>query len=49
MSRTAKWRRLEYIAIFQLAKEQQVAKLVYSGSRIVTVDIPFTLKDVTLP
>jgi hypothetical protein len=40
---------LETIAIFQLTKEQTVAKLVYSGSRVVTVEIPFTLKDVTVP
>jgi hypothetical protein len=41
--------RLETTAIFQLTKEQTVAKLVYSGSRAVTVEVPFTLKDVTLP
>ncbi len=40
---------VENVAIFQLAKEQQTAKLVYSGSRIVTVEVPFTLKNVTLP
>jgi hypothetical protein len=41
--------RLEYTAVFQLPKGQDVAKLVYSGSRSVSVEIPFSLKNVTLP
>jgi len=40
---------LEYAAIFQLQKGQEVARLVYSGSRNVTIEVPFTLKDVKLP
>ena len=40
---------IEYVAFFQLTKDQQSAKLTYTGSRLVTVEVPFTLKDVTLP
>jgi hypothetical protein len=41
--------RVETVAIFQLEKGQDVAKLVWSGSKSVTVEVPFTLKNVTLP
>jgi hypothetical protein len=41
--------RLEQTAIFQLEKGRDAAKLVFSGSRSVTVEIPFSLKNVTLP
>jgi hypothetical protein len=33
---------------YKLEKGQMPAKLVYTGSRGVTLDIPFTLKDVPL-
>ena len=39
----------EETATFQLPKDQKVAKLVFSGSRSVAVEVPFTLKNVTLP
>jgi hypothetical protein len=39
----------EDIMIFQPAKDQTPAKLVFSGSKSVAVEIPFTLKNVTLP
>jgi len=35
--------------IFQPAKDQVPAKLVFSGSKPVAIDIPFSLKNVTLP
>ncbi len=39
-----------YTLTFEPAKDQgEPAKLVFSGSRSVTIDIPFTLKDVPLP
>jgi hypothetical protein len=41
--------RLEQTAIFQLEKGRDSAKLVFSGSRSVAVEIPFSLKNVTLP
>jgi hypothetical protein len=34
---------------FQAAKDQTPSKLVYSGRKVLSVDIPFTLKDVPLP
>jgi hypothetical protein len=37
---------LEHTMVFQLKKDQEPAKLVLSGSRIVPVEVPFTLKDV---
>ncbi len=40
---------LEHIMVFQPAKDQTPAKLVFSGSKTVTIDIPFTLKNVMLP
>jgi hypothetical protein len=40
---------LEHIMIFQPEKDQKPAKLVFSGSKTVTIDIPFTLKNVPLP
>jgi hypothetical protein len=41
--------RLEWVAVFQLPKDQTAAKLVFSGSKSVSVEIPFSLKNVTLP
>jgi hypothetical protein len=41
--------RMEQTAIFQLEKGRDSAKLVFSGSKSVTVEIPFALKNVTLP
>jgi hypothetical protein len=41
---------LEYIFVFQLEKGQSDnVKLVFLGRKQTTVDVPFTLKDVTLP
>ena len=40
---------MEYILTFQLEKGQEPAKLVYSVSKAALIDIPFTLKDVTIP
>jgi hypothetical protein len=40
---------LEHIMIFQPEKDQKPAKLVFSASKTVAIDIPFTLKNVTLP
>jgi hypothetical protein len=34
---------------FRLPKDQDTIKLVFSGRRPVTIDVPFTLKDVPLP
>ncbi|HMF12507.1 MAG TPA: hypothetical protein VKE94_09385, partial [Gemmataceae bacterium] len=34
---------------FKLPKEKEAIKLVFSGRRIATIDVPFTLKDVPLP
>jgi hypothetical protein len=39
----------EQIMVFQPQKDQAPAKLVFSGSKSVTIDIPFTLKNITLP
>jgi hypothetical protein len=41
--------RVEYIITTQNPKGAEPAKLVFSGSKRVTVDIPFTLKNVPLP
>ncbi len=38
-----------YTLAFQLEKDQEPAKLVYSGRKVLNVDVPFTLKDVPLP
>ena len=40
---------VEYSLTFLLQKDQVPAKLAYNSSRYVTLDIPFTLKDVPLP
>ncbi len=41
---------ITYTFLCQPGKDQgQPAKLVYSGRKRVTIDIPFTLKDVPLP
>jgi RNA polymerase sigma factor (sigma-70 family) len=34
---------------FRLPKEREITKLVFSGRRPATIDLPFTLKDVPLP
>ncbi len=40
----------EWVLTFPLKKEQtEAGKLTYSASKSVTVEIPFTLKDITLP
>jgi hypothetical protein len=40
----------EYILTFPLKKDQtEAGKLIYAASKSVTVDIPFTLKDIVLP
>ncbi len=41
--------KMEYVLTFQLQKGNEAAKLVYSTSKATTIDIPFTLKDVTIP
>ena len=38
-----------YLLTFQADKDQEPAKLVYSGRKILSVEVPFTLKDVPLP
>jgi hypothetical protein len=40
---------LEYTLTCQPEKGQEVSKLVFAATRIATIDIPFELKDVTLP
>ncbi len=41
---------VEYLLTFPLKKEQtEAGKLTYSASKNVTVEIPFTLKDIVLP
>jgi hypothetical protein len=39
----------EYIMVVELPKGQDNVKLVFMGRKQTTIDIPFTLKDVTLP
>ena len=39
----------ENVMVFQPRKDQTPAKLVFSGSKSVSIEIPFTLKNVTLP
>jgi hypothetical protein len=39
----------EYTMTCQPEKGQEASKLVFSGTRVVTIDIPFELKDVPLP
>ncbi len=39
---------MEYTQEYKLEKDQKPAKLVFSGSRAVILDIPFSLKDVPL-
>ncbi|HVS40207.1 MAG TPA: hypothetical protein VMS17_31910 [Gemmataceae bacterium] len=38
-----------YVLTFELEKDQEPAKLVYNARKILSVDVPFTLKDVPLP
>jgi hypothetical protein len=40
--------KLEYTQEYKLEKDQKPAKLVYSASQMVTVEIPFSFKDVPL-
>jgi hypothetical protein len=40
--------KVEYTQEYKLEKDQKPAKLVYSAGRLVTVDIPFSFKDVPL-
>ena len=40
--------KVEYTQEYKLDKDQTPAKLVYSVSKLVTVDIPFSFKDVPL-
>jgi hypothetical protein len=40
---------LQHVLTFQAEKGQEPAKLVYSGRKSLSVEIPFTLKDVPLP
>jgi hypothetical protein len=44
--KTISW---EYTMTCQPEKGQEASKLVFSGTRVVTIDIPFELKDVPLP
>ena len=39
----------QYVLTYQAEKGQEAAKLVYSGRKILNVEIPFALKDVPLP
>ena len=38
-----------YTLTFQPEKDQEPSKLVYMGRKVLSVDVPFTLKDVPLP
>ena len=40
---------ITFVLTFQAKEGQKPAKLVFKGSKSVSVDIPFTLKDVKLP
>jgi hypothetical protein len=39
---------MEYVLTYR-AKKDVAARLVFSGRRTVTLDVPFTLKDVAVP
>jgi len=39
----------QYVLIYQAEKGQEPAKLIYSGRKVLNVEIPFALKDVPLP
>jgi len=41
--------KIEHVLMFQVAKGQEPAKLVYSTSKSVMIDVPFSLKEVTIP
>ncbi len=41
--------RLQHVLTFQAEKGQEPAKLVYSGRKILNLEIPFTLRDAPLP
>lgn len=38
----------EYTLVFQTQKGQEAAQLVFTGRKVVNVDVPFTLKDIVL-
>ena len=40
--------KIEYTQEYKLEKDQKPAKLVFSASKMVTLDIPFSFKDVPL-
>jgi hypothetical protein len=40
---------LQHILTFQAENGQEASKLIYSGRKLLTMEIPFTLKDVPLP
>jgi hypothetical protein len=40
---------LQHVLTFQAEKGQEPAKLIYSGRKVLNVEIPFTLKDAPLP
>jgi hypothetical protein len=46
---TGKINRVYHVLIFQPEKGQKPSKLVFCGRKILSVEIPFTLKDVPLP
>ena len=37
------------VLIFKPEKDQEPAKLVYTARKVLSVDVPFTLKDVPMP
>ena len=39
----------QYVLTYQAEKGQEASKLIYSGRKVLNVEIPFTLKDVPLP
>jgi hypothetical protein len=40
--------KMEYVLTYT-AKKDVAARLVFSGRRLVTIEVPFTLKDVAIP
>ena len=39
----------QYVLTYQAEKGQEPAKLIFSGRKVLNVEIPFALKDVPLP
>ena len=39
----------QYVLTYQAEKGQEAAKLIFSGRKVLNVEIPFALKDVPLP